>query len=139
MNSNDIIPRLAALVASSEVLSVEEMSKIAGISPDISRSKGQIRTGSIVSIPAKESSWKIRECGDRIVPLEEIIDRLFKRVFRVRESFVALREARCEITLELVQWMSESDPHGPGFALDTKILHFLSEIDAVVDVDLYVD
>ncbi|GAA2147298.1 DUF4279 domain-containing protein [Glycomyces algeriensis] len=136
---SDIVPRLAALVAWSEVQSVEEMSKIAGIAPDISLGKGQIRSGSIVSIPAKESSWKIREFGDREVPLEEVIDRLFVRVFRMRESFIALREAGCEITLELVQWMSESDPHGPGFHLDAGMLHFLAEIDAEVDVDLYLD
>lgn len=136
---SSIIPRRAVLVAWSEVLSVEEMSKIAGISPDISQGKGQIRLGSIVSIPAKESSWEIREFAAREVPLENVIERLFARVFGMRESFVALRAAGCEITLRLVQWMSESDPHGPGFVLDTSILHFLAEIDAVVDVDLYVD
>lgn len=57
----------------------------------------------------------------------------------MRESFIALREAGCEIKLEMVQWMSASDPHGPGFTLDANILHFLADIDAVIDVDQYLD
>lgn len=136
---NIAFPRKASLVAYSQTVTVESMSAAAGVAPDRARSKGQIRPEAIVPIPAKKHSWEILEVGEREVPLEVLIDRLFVRAFRMRESFIALREAGCDIVLSLMQWMSDSDPHGPGFALDVEVLHFLAEIDAFVDVDLYVD
>jgi hypothetical protein len=132
-------PRRAALRAFSQTVMVEAMSALAGVAPDSARGKGQIRPEAAFPIPAKEHSWEIRELGEREVPLEALIDRLFARALRMRESFIALRKAGCEIKLDLVQWMSDSDPHGPGFFLDVDVVHFLAEIDAVVDVDQYVD
>jgi hypothetical protein len=132
-------PRKASLVACSPMVTVESMSAVAGVAPDRACCKGQVRPEAIVPIPAKEHSWEILEVGEREVPLEVLIDRLFVRAFRMRESFTALREAGCDIVLSLMQWMSDSDPHGPGFALDVEVLHFLAEIGALVDVDLYVD
>jgi hypothetical protein len=125
------------LVAFSDTLSVATMTAIAGITPDSSRCKGGL--GAIVPVPAKEHSWEIGETGGRDVPLEAVIDRLFKRVLRTRESFIALRAAECSFKVELVQWMSASDPHGPGFVLDAEVLQFLAELGAFVDVDQYID
>lgn len=133
----DNIPRRAILVARSHTVSVEAMTEIAGVEPDATRAKGSIRAAAKVQIPAKEHSWQIREYAESEVPLEEVIDRLFKRVLPMRDSFIALREAGCELTLDLVHIMSESDPHGPGFCLETDVVHFLAEIDASVDVDQY--
>jgi hypothetical protein len=135
--SSDGRARRANLVAFSDTLSVAMMTAIAGITPDSSRSKGDL--GTIVPVAAKEHSWEISETGGRDVPLEVVIDRLFKRAFPMRESFFALRAAGCRFKVELVQWMSASDPHGPGFALDTDVLQFLAELGAFVDVDQYVD
>ncbi|MBO3732401.1 DUF4279 domain-containing protein [Glycomyces niveus] len=95
-------PRRAALRAFSQTVTVEAMSALAGVAPDSARGKGQIRPEAAFPIPAKEHSWEIRELGEREMPLEALIDRLFVRALRMRESFLA-------------------------------------EIDAAVDVDLYVD
>ncbi|WP_416904401.1 DUF4279 domain-containing protein [Micromonospora echinospora] len=130
--------RTAALVVVSHVLSVDDISDLVGCGPDRSRSKGSVRSGAVVPIPAKETSWELCEQADRSVPLSNLLDRLSEKVLPLRGSFVGLVDAGCAFKLTLVQWISEADPSGPGFWLDADLLKFLAEVGASVDVDQYV-
>ncbi|MFV2010284.1 MULTISPECIES: DUF4279 domain-containing protein [unclassified Micromonospora] len=129
--------RRVALVVASEVVSVEELTAVVGVSPDRSLAKGQVPLTATLPIPAKENSWEICEYSDRSVAISEVIERLLDRVFPLRDAFAEVRRLDCVIKLEIVQWISEDDPHGPGFSLDIEALDFLAFIGAFVDVDQY--
>lgn len=130
--------RSASLVVITQTLSVEEISSLVGCQPDRSRGKGAVRPGAAFPIPAKETSWELRERADQSVALSTLIERISERIVPLRDRFLGLVDAGCTFKLEIVQWISGDDPHGPGFALDVELLGFLAEIQAVVDVDQYV-
>jgi hypothetical protein len=130
--------RTAALVVVTQTLSVEEISSLVGCQPDRSRSKGDVRPGAVVPIPAKETSWELCERAGQSVPLSDLLERLSERILPLRDPFLGLVDAGCTFKLALVQWISEDDPHGPGFALNAELLGFLAEVQAVLDVDQYV-
>ena len=130
--------RSASLVVITQTLSVEEISSLVGCQPDRSRGKGDVRPGAVFPIPVKETSWELRERADQSVALSTLIERISERILPLRDRFLGLVDAGCTFKLALVQWISEDDPHGPGFVLDAKLMGFLAEIQAVLDVDQYV-
>lgn len=139
MNKPPKRDRFAALVVISKELAVRDISAAMGVDPDQFREIGSIRVGARFPIPAKDSSWELRECGDSFESLDELISRLTVRVLPLRPKFEDLRSRGCAIKLELVQWISARDVAGPGFAIDAAMIELLSAVAGFVDVDQYVD
>ena len=131
--------RLVALVVVSDSKSVAELSHMLGAQADVGRDIGTVRSDLPVRIPARETSWEMREWSDSTGDASELIDRLFRRAMSLRERLVALSTAGCVMKLNIVQWIASADASGPGVSLDPAVVKFLAEINAAVDVDQYVE
>ncbi|WP_368857949.1 DUF4279 domain-containing protein [Streptomyces sp. 43Y-GA-1] len=127
--------RSAILLVESSDLSVEEMSSIIGQDPDRFRRKGD--PGTNPGRALKVNVWEVREDVAREEYVGLALDRLWPRILPLRSGLVELSRRGSFIRLSLVQWISETDPHGPGFGFDVGELRFLAEIGAPVDVDQY--
>ena len=136
---NGVMPRMAALVIRSESTSVDEMSRMLGCNPDYSQAKGTIRQGSTVNKPASFHIWEMRAYGDQTASLQEVIERLLAKTAPLRLALMALSSASCSVHFEIVNWISPSDRHGPGFSLPTEAIVFLADIGADLDVDQYLE
>ena len=134
----DTYRRHAALVIVSQEVTVAEMSEVLGVAPDQALEAGTVRSGSILRIPARENSWEIFEQGDSSADMSDIIANVAQRAIPLRPGLVELRNRGCVIKLDLVQYLSPTDPVGPGFVLDTPMIELLSALDGFVDVDQYV-
>lgn len=138
-------PRFAAIVASSDELSPESMSRIMGVRPDGSRTKGTrlsdlhpllSRTSPLV---VKSNRWELRESGGHEIHLTELIERLLSRSFPLLPRWLDLKSAGCTLVLQVVQDITAADAFGPGFHIETEGLQFLGQLGAALDVDQYVD
>jgi hypothetical protein len=133
-DSRDEIVRgqLASFVISSDVISVEEMSEAIGSQADISLAKGAVREGARARIPARQSSWEIREEAESV---DEAISRLFHRLRPISEGLQRVRASGCSAKFSVVQRvMPNSDL---GFVIDKEDVRFLADIGAFLDVDRY--
>jgi len=139
MNEKRGHERIAALVVISRVLTIAQITELAGIAPDRYRALGSLRPEVPRSTPAKENSWELCERAEQSTALSELIERLSTRIVPLRLQLAALKEHGCGIKLELVQWISATDDAGPGFSLDIDLIGLLSYLGASVDVDQYVD
>ncbi|NYT95576.1 DUF4279 domain-containing protein [Salinispora sp. H7-4] len=137
--SDDRNVRVAALVIISDAVDVEALTAAVGVPPDRSLGKGKVRPGSTLPFPAKEHSWEIRESGRRSVAISEVIERLLCRAIPLRNAIMGVKKSGCEVKLKIIQWISDDDPHGPGFSLDGNALKFLADVGAFVDVDQYLE
>lgn len=137
--SDDRNSRVAALVIVSDAVSVEALTAAVGVPPDRSLGKGEVRPGSTLPFPAKEHSWEIRESDRRSVAISDVVERLLSRVIPLRDAIMGVKRSGCNVKLEIVQWISDDDPHGPGFSLDANALKFLADVGAFVDVDQYLE
>lgn len=79
------------------------------------------------------------EQEDSSADMSDVIADIAQRVIPLRPGLVELRNRGCVIKLDLVQWISPTDPVGPGFLLDTAMIEFLSAFGGFVDVDQYVE
>lgn len=82
--------------------------------------------------------WEIREVRGSEMALQEVIDALMARAFLLQGPLRSLRQAGCTVHLEIVNWISPVDSHGPGFSLPSPDVAFLADIGADVDVDQYI-
>jgi hypothetical protein len=124
----------AAFVICSELMSVDQMTSIMGYSADFSLAKGAIREGARARIPARQSSWEIREDADSVT---EAIERLFRRLRPVRDKLRELRDLGCSARFSIVQRVvPESDL---GFAIDAEDVRLLADAGAFIDIDQYAE
>ncbi|MEV3934216.1 MULTISPECIES: DUF4279 domain-containing protein [unclassified Streptomyces] len=127
--------RSAILLVESKDLSVEEISDIIGQHPDRFRRKGD--TGLPPARPLKVNVWEVREDVAREEYLGLALERLWPRILPLERGLAELAQRGSFIQLSLVQWISEADPHQPGFGLGAQELRFLAGINAQMDVDQY--
>ncbi|MGA5499028.1 DUF4279 domain-containing protein [Streptomyces cinereoruber] len=118
-------------------LSVEEISEIAGCSPDLFRRKGD--PGINPNRKLKVNVWEIREEVSREEYIGLAMERFWPRVIPLKAGLTELSRRGGFIRLSLVQWVSKEDPHEPGFGISGHELSFLVEIGALLDVDQYAD
>lgn len=122
----------AAFVICSELMSVEQMTSIVGHSADFSLAKDAVREGARARIPARWSSWEIREDADSVT---EAIERLFHRLRPVRDKLRELRNLGCSTTFSIVQRVGPES--NLGFAIDAKDVQLLADAGAFIDIDQY--
>jgi hypothetical protein len=130
--------RVAAFVISSESQTVDDITAHVGVPPNRSLNKGGVRDGSATRIPARFHSWELREEVASELPLQEAVDALFRRLLPLLEPLRRLLSAGCSYSVEIVQWISAEDPHGPGFGLGKDAIAFMAQISADLDIDQYV-
>uniref|UniRef100_A8LVS0 DUF4279 domain-containing protein n=1 Tax=Salinispora arenicola (strain CNS-205) TaxID=391037 RepID=A8LVS0_SALAI len=124
----------AAFVVSSELMSVAQITSIMGYQADFSLAKGAIRQGARARIPARRSSWEIRETADSIT---EAIENLLRRLRPVRDELRELRNLGCSARFSIVQQVvPDSDL---GFAIDVEDVRLLADVGALIDVDQYIE
>ncbi|MGW2586475.1 DUF4279 domain-containing protein [Streptomyces virginiae] len=126
---------MAILRIESEDLSVEEISEIVGQQPDEFRRKGGPARNP--NRPLKVNTWEIREEVGQDEYIGLALDRLWPRVLPSEAGLADLSRRGCFLRLALVQWISDADPHGPGFGIGVRELGFLASIGALLDVDQY--
>jgi hypothetical protein len=123
----------AAFVICSELISVDQMASVMGYAADFSLAKGEVREGAMARIPARQSSWEIREDADSVA---EAIERLFRRLRPAQNRLRELRALGCSARFSIVQRvMPDSDL---GFAIDAEDVRLLTDAGAFIDVDQYV-
>lgn len=94
--------------------------------------------GRVTGRPARENAWSLRAEGGAGDDVDALVESVLVRIAGREPGLTALRAAGCELVLRVVQYMAETDPVGPGFAVDTADLALLARIGASLDVDLYV-
>lgn len=87
---------------------------------------------------ARENAWTLRAEGGPDADIDALVADVIDRVSALESPLAELAAAGCPPVLRVVQYMSEDDPVGPGFALDAPHLALLGRIGASMDVDLYV-
>ncbi|MER5935231.1 DUF4279 domain-containing protein [Streptomyces sp. NPDC002054] len=127
--------RSVILRIESDELSVEEISEIVGQQPDVFRRKGGPTRNP--SRPLKVNVWEIREEVGQDEYIGLALERLWPRILPSERGLTDLSRRGCFLRLALVQWISDSDPHGPGFGIGARELGFLASIGALLDVDQY--
>jgi hypothetical protein len=135
-----LVRRYASLTVISETLTVGEITEALGQFPDDSLSRGERRPGSLVPVVASANSWRIQESSESSsIPVEQLLESLLARVVPLREALTRLSNKGSSIQVSVVQWISTSDGHGPGFGLDSQSVRLIAEIGASFDVDQYVE
>ncbi|MFE2527632.1 DUF4279 domain-containing protein [Streptomyces sp. NPDC059382] len=127
--------RSVTLRIESDKMSVEEISKILGQTPDKFRRKGSPTRNPYR--PLKVNVWELREEVGEDEYIGLALERLWPRIVPSEAALADISRKGCFLRLTLVQWISESDAHGPGFGIGVKELGFLASIGALLDVDQY--
>jgi hypothetical protein len=127
----------AYLRVTSQVLTVEQITRLAGVSPDRSDSIGAPlrRTGRLRTF----TNWAL-DSGippNDNVRLEDHLGALFPRVQAVASGFAGRSEL--SIDLEIVQYLDNTPAGDRGISLTTDWVLLLSSISAGVDIDQYVN
>ncbi|QGV77319.1 DUF4279 domain-containing protein [Streptomyces ficellus] len=127
--------RSAILRIESTEISIEEMSEITGRQPDTSRRKGSSTRNP--QRPLRTNVWELREDVGQDEYLGLALERLWPRILPAEAGMAQLARRGCILRLALVQWISDADPHEPGFGIGPRELGFLASIGALLDVDQY--
>lgn len=94
--------------------------------------------GRITGRPAKENAWTLLAEGGPDDDVDSLIETTLHRVAPLEAELTALSAQDCTSVLRIVQYLSATDPTGPGFVLETGQLALLTRLGAFVDVDLHV-
>ncbi|MFI1445040.1 DUF4279 domain-containing protein [Streptomyces fructofermentans] len=127
--------RSVALRVESDGLSVEEISEIVGQQPDQFRRKGGPTRNP--NRPLQINVWELREEVGQDEYIGLALERLWPKILPSEEALAELSRKGCFLRLVLVQWISDTDVHGPGFGIGVRELGFLAAIGALLDVDQY--
>jgi hypothetical protein len=127
----------AYLRVTSQVLTTEQITRLAGVFPDRSDSLGAPlrRTGRLRTF----TSWALDSGippGDH-VRLEDHLDALFPRVQAIVPGFAGRSEL--SIDLDIVQYLDNTPAGDRGIWLTTDWILLLSSIGAGLDIDQYVN
>jgi hypothetical protein len=126
--------QLVAFVIFSDSISVEKMTSVMGLPADFALDKGAVREGARARIPARHSSWEMREESETI---SEAADRLFQRLKLVRDGLRELREIGCSAKLSIVQYVTPRSDL--GISIKAMDLRLLADAGAFLDIDQYVE
>jgi hypothetical protein len=118
------------LVVSSD-RSGEQLTAEFGVQPD------EVRFGS--GPFADQVSWVVRSAGDGDSDLSTLIEDVLARVEPAVPA-IERRVAASEdaVVLRVIQYLQD-DPIGPGFSLSSSLVKTLARLQAVLDVDQYLD
>ncbi|HEY6794261.1 MAG TPA: DUF4279 domain-containing protein [Kineosporiaceae bacterium] len=131
------IQSVVTFVVASDVLSVDQITLAVGCPPDFSLEKGTIRAGSKVPIPARQTTWEIREDASGMVDIGEALARLAGRLRLMLEPLRQLRSCGCTSKLGIVQCITPVA--SLGFVIELENLQLFAELGAFLDVDQYLE
>ena len=120
--------REATFLVLSETLTVVELTKAIGLSPD--RSSAGTRRHPRLAL------WELCESGGGEDDLSSLIGRLLGRVAPFKEAIIACVEGEPSCRLRIVHYIGPA-PIGPGFAVDRERVALLANLGADLDVDQY--
>ena len=118
----------------SEVLTVAEITRIVGVSPDRSSDRGSLRRGS--SLALRFSAWEFESGLSATADVTEHVSRI---VERLETHAVALRSAAGladGFELSIVGRFDPALDHSPGLNLTVDHLAFLTSVGASLDLEI---
>ncbi|MEU8424366.1 DUF4279 domain-containing protein [Micromonospora sp. NPDC048835] len=126
------VKQLAVFLVASDNLSVEQMASVLGTAADIALAKGAIREGAIARIPARQSTWEMRE---EALSAGEAVGQMLGRLRPLRSQVRELLDRGCVVKFSVVQYAGRGTDL--SFALDGDDLRLLAEMKALIDVVHY--
>lgn len=85
-----------------------------------------------------ETSWELYAEGSQFDDLSTLIESVLGRLRLAGDGLLEASIGADALVLRITQYVAETDPVGPGFAIESEDMQLLSVLGVSLDVDQYV-